>query len=111
MNESVFVRCFGKSPTIKVLDFFLDNKLLDFPKSEVARQTEVSRMTLNEIWKNLERNGIIKKKRVIGRASLYQLNNSSAPVKKLTELDFILTKKFNERIQRKEKIPALIRRK
>lgn len=98
MKETAFIQFFGNSPFYRVLDFFLDNFGLDFSKSEVARATEVSRMTLNLFWdKLLVDKGIIIKTKKIGNTILYRLNTKSEIVKKFREMDFVLSKSLYEK--------------
>ena len=93
MRDSKFVKTFGKSPRILVLDFLLDNFLIDFCKSDIAEQTGISRATLDVFWEDLVKQKIIVHSRDIGRARLYKLNKSLPIVQKLLELDNVLNKK------------------
>ena len=98
MRETAFIQFFGNSPFYRVLDFFLDNFGLDFSKSEVARATKVSRMTLNLFWDRLLVNkGIIMKTKKMGNTILYRLNIESDIVKKFREMDFVLSKNLHEK--------------
>ncbi len=90
MQKTKFVRTFGSSPRILVLDFLLDNDKLDYCKSDIAEQTGISRATLDGFWNELVKSRIIIKNRNIGRAQLYKLNKSLQLVQKLIELDNFL---------------------
>lgn len=89
--KSVFVETFGESPLVKVIDFFLENYLFDYSKSQVAEQIEISRMTIDKIWEGLIKQEFITKTRVVGRAEMYKLNKSNPKVKALIELDMKLS--------------------
>jgi len=102
MTESLFIRTLGDYPVIRVLDFLLENRIFDYSKSDIAKQANVSRTTLDNFWGNLLKGGIVKKTRVIGRAVMYQFNSKSEISKKLIEMDFALSKQFAE----KEKTPV-----
>jgi len=93
MQNSNFVKTFGGSPKILVLDFLLDNDLLDYCKSDIAEQTGISRATLDRFWGELIKQKIIIKSRNIGRAQLYKLNKKVPLVQKLIEFDNFLNKK------------------
>jgi predicted transcriptional regulator len=92
MKQSMFVRTFGNTPKVKVLDFLLDNDLLDWCKADIAEQTKISRATIDLFFEDLIRQGIITKSRTIGRATLYRLNKNDKLVQKLIELDDFLSK-------------------
>ena len=84
---SVLVRTFGESPLVKVIDFFLTFRAFDYSKSQVASETEVSRITIEKIFKRLVANKIIIKTREVGMAQLYKLNLQNSNVKALIEMD------------------------
>lgn len=90
-TKSAFMRTFGESPLIKVLDFFLTFQNFDYSKSQAADEVGISRITIENIWKKLIQERIIIKTRIIGRAELYKLNKESAKVKALIDLDFKLS--------------------
>ena len=93
MDKSCFVDVFGDSPRVLVLDYLLDNRILDFCKSDIAEATGISRSTLNNFFEILLKNIYIVKSRRIGRAQLYKVNKKNIVIQKLTELDVFLTKK------------------
>jgi hypothetical protein len=98
MNASVFVRTFGSSPKIKVIDFLLDNRELDWSKSDMAEQAGISRATLDRFFVGMVKDRIIAPTRIIGRARLFRLNTQLAFVKKLIELDMLLSRPLEKRI-------------
>lgn len=104
MKESAFVMTLGKSPKIKLIDFFLENNTFDYTKSEVAEQTGISRVTLNDLWPELIKTKFLVQRRRIANAVLYGLNNNSSIVKKLKELDFFLSKELGEKVINKQNI-------
>ncbi len=92
MHKSAFVDAFGESPRIKALDFILDNRILDWSKSDMARATGISRNTLNMFFSDLVKSGIIVRSRAIGRAVLYKVNTRSGFVQRLVEVDKFLSR-------------------
>lgn len=88
--KSAFMQAFGDSPKIKILDFLLDNRTLDWCKSDMAEQSGISRATLDTFFNQLVKDKIIVKSRTIGRATLYKLNRQNLLVQKLIELDYSL---------------------
>jgi hypothetical protein len=90
-TKSVFVETFGESPLIKVMDFFLMYPDFDYSKSQVAKETGISRITIEKIWSELIKKEIIIKTRESGNAALYKLNTKNPKVKILMKLDFELS--------------------
>ena len=41
-NKSLFLKQFGDTPQLRVIDFFIDNSIFDFPLTEIARESNVS---------------------------------------------------------------------
>ncbi len=95
-KKSIFVETFGESPFIKVLDFFLTFDAFDYSKSQVAEETGVSRVTLDNIWDKLIKNNIIIKTRDIGRAEMFKLNKHNPQVKILLNLVIKLSEAYAE---------------
>lgn len=95
-KNSIFVETFGETPVIKVLDFFLTFDSFDYSKSQVSEETDVSRITLDKMWKDLVDQKIIVKTRSIGRADMYKLNKENPKVKVLQELSLKLASAFAE---------------
>lgn len=91
LNKSVFIETFGESPLIKVMDFFLMYPDFDYSKSQVAKEAGISRITIEKIWNELIKKGIIVKTREAGNAVLYKLNAENPKVKILMKLDFELS--------------------
>lgn len=87
VTKTVFLEVMGESPYMKVLDFFLDNIVYDYSKTAVSEETGVSRVTLQEVIKDLEKKGIIRKTRKVGRAQLYKFNGQNPIANQLWEFD------------------------
>lgn len=84
---SVFIQLFGDYPLIRVLDFFLEEYLFDYSKTQVAELSGISFNTLDLFWNRLIELGIIKKTRKVGNSEMYQLNRENMIVQKLMEID------------------------
>jgi len=95
MNESLFIRELGiKSPMLKILDFLMDNEAFDYSKTDIAEGAEMSRATLFKVWPRLEALDLITATRTVGQAKMYRLNKKSPLVKKLMELDDVISEFF-----------------
>jgi DNA-binding transcriptional ArsR family regulator len=78
MNETAFVRVFGKSPIIKLLDFLiLERGLFDYSISELSENTGISWVTADKLIKSFVKTGIVKKTRKVGTADMYALNEEN----------------------------------
>jgi len=98
MDKSLFIRELGiKSPMLKVLDFLMDNEAFDYSKTDIAEGTELSRATLFRVWPQLEALELITATRTVGQAKMYMLNKKSPIVKKLMELDDVISEYFAEK--------------
>lgn len=109
MEESLFTKCLGNSPPIRIIDFFLDNPILDYSKNEVIRNLGMSRPTFFKYWRELEELGIFKVTRKIGKAKLYKLNEENEIVRKLIELNSLLCKRAMEEAIEREAIKETAR--
>ena len=109
-KNSLFIELFGESPTIKVLDYLLTERELDFSISDMARNAGIGRATLYRIWEQLIKNEIIMPTRVIGKSQLYKLNVGNPKIKKLIEIDdmLIIEKLKNKADNRRPKIKIAV---
>ena len=99
---SLFVQNLGESPFIKIIDFLLDNYIFDFTKSDIARETGISRVTLDKFFNILIKQGIIFKTKKIGMAEIYRLNTNSEIVKAINNLEMVMIK--NKYLKQKQSI-------
>ncbi len=87
-DGSLFLKVLGgKDPTLKILDFLMDNIGFDYSKTDIASGAGISRTTLFSVWDNLEANELVAFTREVGRAKMYRLNMKNEVVTKLIELD------------------------
>ena len=95
--ETLFRKALGDTPKIRVLEFLIEGRELDYSISDIAEGAEIGRTTLFRIWDSLIETGIIKPTRQIGNAKLYKLNLENSFVKKLVEI-------FDEIIMHKKRV-------
>ncbi|MCH8003017.1 MAG: hypothetical protein IH934_00160 [Nanoarchaeota archaeon] len=105
-KKSLFIELLGDSPSIKVLDYLLTERELDFSISDMARNAGIGRATLYRIWDQLIKNKMIMPTRTIGKSKLYKLNIENPKIKKLMEIDdmLILEELRNKAGKRKVKV-------
>lgn len=103
-TKSALLETFGENPLVKTLDFFLTYPAFDYSKSQVAKETGVSRVTMEKIWKKLLKRNIIKKTRKMGKGEMYELNTQDQRVKAMMRFDFELSSAAVD--QEKVKVPV-----
>lgn len=85
-KTSLFIKFMGDSPTIRVLDYLLTVREVDFSITDIAENAGIGRATLYRIWDDLIANKILLPTREIGRAKLFKLDMSNPKIKKLAEI-------------------------
>jgi len=92
--ETLFRKALGDTPKIRVLEFLIEGRELDYSISDIAEGAQIGRTTLFRIWGDLIKNKIILQTREIGNAKLFKLNQNNPFVIKMIELfDEVLTNK------------------
>jgi len=100
MEETIFTKAIGNTPKIKVLEFLIEGRELDYSISDIAEGAGIGRTTLFRIWKDLVDTKIIKHTRDIGNAKLYKLNMGSPFVKRMVDLfDTLVIEPLNKKIK------------
>ena len=84
--ETLFRKTLGDSPRIRVLEFLIEGRELDYSITDIAEGAEIGRTTLFRIFDDLVKNGMIIPTRQIGNAKLFRLNRNNLFVKKMIEL-------------------------
>ena len=101
--ETIFTKVIGYTPKIKVLEFLIEGRELDYSISDIAEGAGIGRTTLFRIWNDFVELEIVKHTRNIGNAKLYKLNMNNPYVKILTDLfDKIINIDFQENKIKKE---------
>ena len=95
--KTLFRHALGDTPKIRVLEFLIEGRELDYSISDIAEGAEIGRTTLFRIFDDLLKTKIIVPTREIGNAKLFKLNSENAFVKKLVAI-------FDEIIFQKKKI-------
>jgi len=89
--QSLFIKLMGDSPKIRILDYLLTERELDFSITDIAENSGVGRATLYRLWDSLIKSQIIVHTRDIGKAKLFKLNTHDIKIKKLIEVHDMLT--------------------
>ena len=106
-EKSLFIEFMGDSPTVRILDYLLTERDLDFSITDMAKNAGIGRSTLYRIWDSLIKNKVIISTRVIGKANLYKLNKDNFVIKKLIEIDDALMLEELKKRAEKQKIEVI----
>ena len=102
-EKSLFIEFMGDSSMIRVLDYLLTERELDFSITDLADNSNIGRATLYRIWENLIKSKIIIPTRIIGKAKLFKLNIENLKIQKLIEIyDMLIIKDLRQRSQNKK---------
>jgi|SRR3989344_8051522 len=104
MEKSLFIEFMGDSPTIRVIDYLLTERNLDFSLTDLAKNSGIGRTTLYNILNSLLKHKIIIPTRIIGKARLYKLNKDNRAIKKIIEVDDTLILESLRKHSEKQKI-------
>ncbi len=85
-ETTIFREALGNSPVIKVLDFLIEGRDLDYSLTDIAENSNIGWTTLHRIWDNLLTYKIVVPTREIGRAKLFKLNLENPAVKELIKV-------------------------
>ncbi len=102
-DKTLLIEALGDSPTLRIIDFFLDNRS-DYSKKEIIEATGMSKTTFYKIWGALKEFSVVKSTRKYGKAQLFSLDESNDVVKKLMALEFALGKQAMEKAVVENKI-------
>ena len=102
MEKSLLLQLTGEMPLFKIIDFLVENKGMDFAKSEIAKGADISRASLFKYWKGVEMYGIVKVTRQFGKTRLYTLNSKSKIAKRILDLEKALISESLEKAHKKE---------
>ncbi|MBI2672001.1 winged helix-turn-helix transcriptional regulator [Candidatus Woesearchaeota archaeon] len=80
-DKSIFLEIFGDSPKNKILDFLVVFDEFDYSLTDIAKYAGVSYSTIQLIWDDLEKTGIVKQSRIVGKAKMYKINKDNPVVK------------------------------
>jgi len=107
-ETTIFREALGDSPVIRVLDFLIEGRGLDYSLTDIAENANIGWTTLHRIWDKLVQLNIVVPTREIGRAKLFKLNEENPAVEKLIKLYDTLLYMETEKYFTK-KVEAIVR--
>ena len=96
-EKSSFVEYFGDYPLIRVLDFLILGKDMDYSMTEICKNSEVGWTAFSDIQPKLIEKEVIVFTRKIGNAKLYKINIKNQWVKELIKMEEIIAKLETEK--------------
>ena len=70
MRVSIFVKILGNSSQARIIGYLITCRGLSVHQSDVVRNSNVSKVTVMLIWKDMIKNKMLEYDRTIGRAKL-----------------------------------------
>ena len=107
-ETTIFKEALGASPVIRVLDFLIEGRGLDYSLTDIAENANIGWTTLHRIWDKLIQFNMVVPTREIGRAKLFKLNEENPAVEKLIKLYDTLLYLETEKYFTKE-VEAIVR--
>ncbi len=98
MEKSILLEFFGDAPLFRVIDFLLENRGLDYSKTEIAKGADIGWSTLFKIWDRLEENNLVTNTRTYGNTKLFKLNLKNGVVQHLMKIELDLIKQSSKDI-------------
>ncbi len=107
-EKSLFVEFMGDSPMMKVMDYLITERELDFSITDMAENAGIGRATIYRLWDGLIKNEIILHTREVGKAKLFKLNTKNEKIRKLIEIyDMLVVEELKKRSETpKLEVPA-----
>ncbi|MEK6963985.1 MAG: hypothetical protein AABX70_06145 [Nanoarchaeota archaeon] len=103
-EQSLLLQLIGDLPLFKIVDFLVENKGMDFSKTDIAKGSGISRASLFNYWEELEKHGIMKVTRCFGKTKLYTLNAKSVIVQRILDLEKALISEALEKARQKKEV-------
>lgn len=104
-ETTIFRQALGDSPVIRVLDFLIEGRGLDYSLTDIADNSNIGWTTLHRIWDNLVNSGMVKHTRKIGKAKLFRLNQENKAVRQLIKMyDTLLHQETEKALSRKAEV-------
>jgi len=102
--KSLFLKSYGDSPMLRVLDFLIVFSEFDYSMKDIAKNAKIGYTTLKLLWKTLVDRKIVILTRTVGKAKMYKLNQENPEVKEFIKLFWLVIERETDRLLKKEKV-------
>lgn len=85
-QSSIFLEKVGDTPQMRILEFFIVGKGLDYSKADILEETSMSTSTFYSHWSKLVDNEYVVKTRTAGKIELFTINEKNPYVKMFIEI-------------------------
>lgn len=108
MGESIFIKVLGDTPKVRILNYLIKYRGLDYSMSDIARNSGVGWATLSRLWDGFVKLKIVAPTREIGKAKLFKINEDNPAVLELIEVyKKLLQQETENYFAKKTKVKAL----
>ena len=101
-QESLFLKAYGDSPILRILDFLITFQEYDYSMKDIAKNAGIGYTTLKLLWKTLVDRKIVVQTRIVGKAKMYKLDTQNPEVKEFIKLYWLVIDRETARLLRKE---------
>lgn len=94
-EESSFIKVFGNTPINRLWDFIITSRgVFDYSMTEISETAGIAWNTLKEIFPHFVDRGIVRETRKVGRATMYELDESHPEAKFMIVLQMAIAMVF-----------------
>ena len=98
MKESLFLKAYGDSPKLRVMEFLIAFQEYDYSMKEIAKNAEIGYTTLKEFWQDFIKRKIVRQTRIVGKAKMFKLNTENKEVQLFTKLYWMVVEKQTDKL-------------
>ena len=104
MEETLFRDYFGNSPKLRILEYLIVGRTLDYSLTDITKGAEVAWKTTLKLMPELVKSNVVVPTRTIGNAKLYKINEKSLVAKLIIQtFDNMLALSIPQEIKAKSK--------
>jgi len=104
-EQSILIKLMGDYPLIRIFNFLLIYREYDYSLTDIAENSGVAWSTLNLLWPKLEKTGIVKQTRNVGKAKMFKLNEENKIVQDLMKFaDSLVWYYTHQNLEKKKKV-------
>lgn len=108
MVKSLFLKAYGNTPILRVMDFLITFQEYDYSMKDIARKAGVGYTTLKLFWKEMVKRQIVVQTRAVGKAKMYKLNTANPEVQQFVKLYWMVIDRETDRMLKIEKIKVSV---